>query len=172
MSGVTPLATNPTSGLGAYTCGKRLVSGSVWLVIAVLNNKKSSGTVATGSVPLSDEIPTAVEDAGDRIGDNRFHSAEVLAIGGQVITSNTAGGAITASTYSGAHNALSTSLTGVVIIRSDTTSMNILCSSLSINAGISARAGSSSSQSVPGSTRGATPNSGHIDLSNSPPPPE
>ena len=125
-------ATNPTSGLGAYTCGKRLVSGWVWLVIAVLNSKKSSGTAATGGVPLSDEIPTAVEDAGDRIGDNRFDSAEVVAVGGRVITGNTAGGAITASTYSGAHNALSTSLTGVIIVGSDTTSMNKLCSSLYI----------------------------------------
>ena len=158
MSDVTPPATNPTSGPGAYTCGKRLVSGWVWLVIAVLNSKKSCGTAATGGVLRSDEIPTAVADAGDRIGDNRFGSAEVVAIGGRVTTGNTAGGAITASTYSGAHNALSTSQTGVIIVGSDTTSMNTLCSSLSISwlptAGTSAGASSSSSQSVPGSTRG------------------
>ena len=104
MSGVIPLATNPTSGLRTYTCGKRLVSGWVWLDIAVLNSKKSSGTAATGGVPLSEEIPTAVEDAGDRIGDNRFDSAEVVVVGGRVTTGDTAGGAITASTYSGAHN--------------------------------------------------------------------
>ena len=94
MSAVTLLATNPTSGLDAYTCGKRLVSGWVCPVIAVLNSKKSFGTAATGGVPLSDEIPTAVGDAGDRIGDNGFDSAEVVAVGGLVIMGNTAGGAI------------------------------------------------------------------------------
>ena len=68
----TPPATNPTSGPGACTCGKRLVSGGAWLVIAALNSKKSSGTAATGGVLRSDEIPTAVADAGDLIGDNRL----------------------------------------------------------------------------------------------------
>ena len=107
MSGVTPLATNPTSGLSTYTGGNTLVSGLVWLVIALSNNKKSSGTATTGGVPLSD-----VKDAGGRVGDNRLNPAEVVAVGGRDVIGKTAGGAITASTYSGASNALSTSLTG------------------------------------------------------------
>ena len=97
MSGLTPRATKPTSGPAACTCGKILVSGWVWLVIAALNSKKSSGTAATGGVLCSDEIPTAVADARDWIGDNRFGSAEVVAVGGRVTTGDTAGGAITAS---------------------------------------------------------------------------
>ena len=97
-----------------------------------LNNKKSSGLATTGGVLDFDEIPTDVADAGGRIGDNKFGSAEVVAVGGRITMGDTAGGAITASTYSGAHNALS-SLTGVIIVGSDTTSMNTFCNSLSIS---------------------------------------
>ena len=168
MSGVTPLVTNPTSGLGTYTGGNILVSGWVWLVIAVSNSKTSSSTATTGGVPLSD-----VEDAGGRVGDNRLDSAEVVAVGGRNVMGKTAGGAITASTYSVASNTLSTSLTGVIIVGK--TQHNTLLQ-LTIHVGIVnrwhiSRAGSSSSQFVPGSTRGVTPNSGYIDPSKSPPPP-
>ena len=94
---------------------------------------KSSGAATTGGVLGFGEIPTDVADAGDRIGDNIFGSAEVIAVGGQITKGDTAGGAITGTRFSGAHNALSTSLTGVIIVGSDTTLMNTFCSSLSIS---------------------------------------
>ena len=80
-----------------------------------------------------------------------------MAVGGRDVTGKTAGDAITASTYSGASNALSISLTGVIIAGRDTTSTNTHCNSLSMSvsstAGLSAGAGSSSSQSVSVTTR-------------------
>ena len=94
---------------------------------------KSSGTATTGGVLGVGEIPTDVANAGGRIGDKSFSPAEVVAVDGRITTVDKAGGAITRPCSSGAHNALSMSLTGVTIVGSDTTSMNTFCSSLSIS---------------------------------------